>query len=71
MGHYKGFTEQDFENLLKLKGKFLLSSYPSELLDMYTKKYKWNTVKIEGIPVSVSLGKQKMKTEVITENYKI
>ena len=73
MGHYKGYTEQDFENLLQtlseIKGKFILSSYPSELLDKYTKKHKWNTVKIEGIPVSVSLGKHKVKTEVLTGNY--
>ena len=75
MGHYKGYTEQDFENLLKvlseIKGKFILSSYPSELIEKYTKKYKWHTQKIEGIPVSVSLGKRKMKTEVLTGNFKI
>jgi DNA adenine methylase len=73
MGHYKGYTKQDFENLLKalsgIKGKFLLSSYPSDLLEQYTKEYKWFTRKIEGLPVSVSLGKQKRKTEVLTGNY--
>jgi len=85
MGHYKGYTEQDFENLLQvlseIKGKFLLSSYPSELIEKYTKKYKWHTMKIEGIPVSVALGKpastllrtgrHKTKTEVLTGNYEI
>jgi len=75
MGHYKGYTEQDFETLLQtlseIKGKFLLSSYPSELLEKYIKKYKWFSKKIEGIPVSVSLGKRKMKTEVLTGNYEI
>lgn len=75
MGHYRGYSEQDFENLLQklseIKGKFILSSYPSPLLEKHTKKYKWNTVKIEGIPVSVSLGKLKMKTEVLTTNYNI
>jgi len=75
MGHYKEYSEQDFENLLKtlseIKGEFILSSYPSELLEKYTKKYKWNTVKIEGIPVSVSLGRQKMKTEVLTGNWEV
>ena len=72
MGHYKGYTEQDFEDLLKtlseIKGKFILSSYPSTLLEKYTKKYKWNTVKIENIPVSVSIGRHKLKTEVLTLN---
>ncbi|MFA6925234.1 MAG: DNA adenine methylase [Bacteroidales bacterium] len=73
MGHYKGYTEQDFENLLKIlseiKGKFILSSYPSELIEKYTKKHKWHTTKIEGISVSVALGKRKTKTEVLTKNY--
>jgi DNA adenine methylase len=75
MGHYKGYTEQDFENLLQIlseiKGKFILSSYPSELIEKYSKKYKWHTQKIEGITVSVSLGKRKIKTEVLTANYEI
>jgi DNA adenine methylase len=73
MGHYKGYTEQDFENLLKvladLKGKFLLSSYPSDILEKYIKKYKWFSKRFEGIQVSVSLGKRKIKTEVLTGNY--
>ena len=75
MGHYKGYTEQDFENLLQvlsgIKGKFLLSSYPSEVIERYSKKYKWFTQKIEGILVSVGLGKHKTKTEVLTGNYEV
>lgn len=75
MGHYKGYTERDFENLLQtlseIKGKFILSSYPSEILERYIKKYKWFSKKFEGIPVSVSLGKRKMKTEVLTGNCKV
>ncbi len=74
MGHYKGYTEHDFELLLKtlarIKGKFILSSYPSELLDKYTKKHKWNFIKMEGISVSVSIGKRKVKTEVLTGNFR-
>jgi len=75
MGHYKGYTEQDFKNLLQalseIKGKFILSSYPSEILEKYIKKHKWFSKKIEGIQVSVSLGKRKTKTEVLTGNYEI
>jgi DNA adenine methylase len=77
MGHYKGYTERDFEALLQLlsqiKGKFLLSSYPSELLEKYSKKHKWFTRKIE-MPIVVHLNrgsKPKMKTEVLTANYEI
>lgn len=45
MGHYKGYTFSDLENLLnvceKLKGKFILCNYQSELLDEYVLKNKW------------------------------
>jgi DNA adenine methylase len=76
MGHYKNYSEQDFENLLKLlstiKGKFLLSSYPSDLLSKYIRKHKWQTKEIE-MPLSViaKYNSGKKKTEVLTANYKI
>lgn len=77
MGHYKGYTEKDFEDLLELlstiKGKFLLSSYPSELLEEYTKRHKWFTKKFE-MSVSIPLNREtkpKMKTEVLTGNYEL
>jgi DNA adenine methylase len=73
MGHNKGYTEHEFENILKvlsgIKGKFILSSYFSELLEKYIKKHKWFSKRIEGIPVLVSSGKWKMKTEMLTESY--
>lgn len=76
MGHYKGYTEKDFENLLKLlstiKGKFLLSSYPSKLLSKYIKQNKWHTKTIE-MPLAVNAKYKtgKLKTEVLTGNYEI
>ncbi len=75
MGHYKGYSKQDFTNLLdvlsKIKGKFLLSSYPSDILENYKKKYKWSQQSVEQI-VSVTKGKRdKKKTEVFTANYDI
>lgn len=46
-GHYSGYTEAQYKTLLdalaKLKGKFLLSSYPSKILSQYIRKYKWKT----------------------------
>mgnify|MGYP000058918607 CR=1 FL=1 len=77
-GHYSGFSEDDFENLLKvlsaLKGKFILSSYPLEILDKYTKKYGWYT-KYFDKPLSARKsqdGKPRgRKTEVLTANYPI
>lgn len=76
MGHYNVYSEQDFENLLQLlsriQGKFLLSSYPSDLLDRYIKKYKWHTKEIE-MPLAIAAKYKtgKKKTEVLTANYPI
>ena len=74
MGHYKGYTEKDFTDLLdllcKIKGKFLLSSYPSEILDRYTRKHKWHTL-TKRTGVAVTKQTNKVKTEVLTANYSI
>ena len=75
LGHYNGYGEQDFENLLKLlsklKGKFLLSSYPSDLLAKYTAKGKWFTKSIEQRITAAGADKKLFKTEVLTANYEI
>jgi len=74
-GHYDGYSKDDFEALLSLlssiKGKFLLSSYPSDVLEEYTKRYGWNTRVIEqNVTVAVGTsGKMKKKLEVLTANY--
>lgn len=72
-GHYGGFTEGDMKRLLdalaNVQGKFLLSSYPSELLDKYIRRYGWHVKTIEQ-SVSVNKGySSKKKTEVLTANY--
>jgi DNA adenine methylase len=73
MGHYGGYTEDDFERLLQrcaaLQDKFLLSSYPSAILDKYTQENGWHQVEIEQV-VTASI-KRKRKTEVLTANYPI
>lgn len=73
-GHYDGYSEQDFENLLitlsQIKGKFLLSSYPSPLLKKYLKEFGWNQWSLEtGVTVNNKSGYQKRKIEVLTANY--
>ena len=69
MGHYGGYTEADFRRLLDvlsgLKGRFMLSSYPSELLTDYTAAHGWHTVEVEQ-PRSAGGGR---KVEVLTMNY--
>jgi len=72
MGHYKGYTEADYTRLLekaaKLKGKFLLSSYPSPVLNRFIKKYKWNFRKVTKA-VAVTKNTDKQKTEMMVFNY--
>ena len=73
MGHYNGYTKQNFEGLLvllsKLQGKFLLSSYPSDILEFYQKKNGWYQNSLEKT-ISVTKGRRdKKKVEVLTANY--
>lgn len=74
-GHYDGYSKEDFEQLLKLlsetKGKFLMSSYPSDILKKYTESNGWYTKKIEqAVSVANGTGSPgKKKIEVLTANY--
>lgn len=75
-GHYGGYTRDDFEKLLvvlsKIKGKFLLSSFPSDLLEKYRRKYKWKTKSIEmNLCVQGARKNGRKKVEVLTANYPI
>lgn len=73
-GHYDGYTESDFCNLLTvlkaIKGRFLLSSYPSAILAQFTKDYGWKSQCYEqGVSVNAKGGYLKRKWEVLTWNY--
>lgn len=72
LGHYKGYTEEDYKNLLEklkgIKGKFLLSSYPSPVLSQFIKKNKWRKQSIKKY-VAVTKLTDKMKTEMLVCNY--
>jgi len=78
MGHYSDYSKADYERLLEtlsnVKGKFLLSSYPSDVLDEYIKKNIWYSKTVTKV-LSASKGitgeKRKMKVEVLTANYPI
>lgn len=77
-GHYGGYSEQDYRNLLdtlsNVKGKFLLSSYPSEILSEYIQQNGWYSIQFEK-PLSAQKaveGKPRArKIEVLTANYPI
>ncbi|WP_292942883.1 DNA adenine methylase [Olleya sp. UBA1516] len=75
MGHYSNYSKDDFIELLKvlskLKGKFILSSYPSELLTQFTLEFNWHTKTVEQL-VTANQTKSKTnktKTEVLTANF--
>ena len=76
MGHYDGYSLDDFEALLKLlagiTGKFLLSSYPSPILKQYAKANGWKQVEIvQTVSVAAKKTNLKTKTEVLTFNYEL
>jgi DNA adenine methylase len=60
--------EQLLQRLTKLKGKFLLSSYPNAILGKYIKKYKWRVQKISK-SIAVTKLTSKQKTELLIYNY--
>ncbi|WP_289659496.1 DNA adenine methylase [Flavobacterium panacagri] len=73
-GHYGGYTQEHFALLLsalsKIKGKFLLSSYPNELLSEYRSQFKWFS-NDKNMVLSASRESNKRKTEALTANYPI
>lgn len=77
-GHYSGYSREDYKKLLEtlihVKGKFLLSSYGSDLLTEFTAQNGWHTKRIEKtITASKVTGgnKRLQKTEILTANYPI
>lgn len=75
-GHYSGYSYTDLELLLKeleqTPAKFMLSSYPSELLRIYVERNGWQMREII-CPLNASPrrenGHRVKKTEVLTMNY--
>ncbi len=74
-GHYKGYNETDYINLLDtlktIKGKFILSSYPSEVLSRYlSENPNWNAVSFDmNKDAANKKEKGKRKTEVVVKNF--
>lgn len=71
-GHYEGYTEEDFKRLLnaleKVEGKFLLTTFPTDILDKYAKRNGWHQIKFE-MHKSASAKAGEKKVEVFTFNY--
>jgi DNA adenine methylase len=76
MGHYDGYTAADFVLLLQslegIKGKFLLSSYPCEVLAEYSQKNNWiNKKQILPNNMKNRCVNKLPKVEVLTRNYQL
>lgn len=77
MGHYGGYTREDYKQLLEtlstLKGKFLLSGFPNDILEEYLQKNQWHIKSFEKLKTAskATLGKPRTtkKTEVLVANY--
>ncbi|MGF7110173.1 DNA adenine methylase [Treponema pedis] len=73
-GHYDGYSQDDFNNLLKelssIKGKFLLSSYRNPALSEAVKMFNWHQLefKINNHP-GEKTSPARTKIEVLTANY--
>lgn len=74
MGHYSGYSDEDFTKLLMLlteiEGKFLLSNYRSEILESFIKQQKWH-VRYFDKQLSASTNKAKRKVEVLVSNFSL
>ena len=75
-GHYHGYTKSNFVGLLKtlstLQGKFLLSSFPSDILTEYVNTHQWNQQTIQQMSHLNNRKKHiKPKTEVLNANYSL
>ena len=74
MGHYKGYTREDWIELLetisKIKGKFLLSSYPEPELEIYIPQNNWRAKQLRKIVgIDGKREETKYKVECLTWNY--
>lgn len=76
-GHYGGYTHEHFRRdltaLSEVKGKFLLSSYPSDILNEFVQKHGWQTLPFEKTLNAANGAKSPKgkKIEVLTANYDI
>ena len=78
LGHYGGYTEGDYRELLDalggIRGKFLLSSFPSDILDGYIEKNGWHSIAFTQSKSAVHARyrtKDTKKIEVLTANYPV
>lgn len=73
-GHYKGYSDADFEKLLQLlstiKGKFMLTMFPHEMITKFAKYNGWIIHEVERT-ISASKTKRRKQIEIMVCNYEI
>lgn len=71
-GHYKGYSEDDLESLLKtiesVHGKFMLSNYPSDLIQEYVDRNDWHIREFD-MRLSAPRKAGQRKCEALIMNY--
>lgn len=75
-GHYDGYSQEDFDNLLSLleaiQGKFLLSSFKNKNLTESIKRNGWHSTALKMVCSMTNRANQpRDKIEVLTANYPI
>lgn len=72
LGHYAGYNESHFEDLLKLcqalQGKFMLTMFPNDMLKHYLNKNEWRLKEVER-NISASKTNRRKQVEWIVMNY--
>ena len=72
-GHYAGYSADDFKKLLDVlaavKGKFLLTCYPSDIVDTYILAHGWHIERVEMLLNAGNKGKKKV--ECLVRNYAV
>lgn len=76
-GHYKGYSQKDFFQLLEkistIKGKFLISCYPDNLISTFIDKHDWNCFQVRQRISAANRNRfpeaKRMKTEMLVWNY--
>jgi DNA adenine methylase len=74
-GHYDGYTQEDFDALLKtleaVDGRFLLSSFRDRSLSEFVAKNGWHTFELKMASTMANGSTNQKKIEVLTANYPI
>lgn len=73
LGHYGGYNEQHYEDLLrlcsKLEGTFMLSNFPSDQLNDHISSNKWRVESFEKSLSASTKDKKPRKVEMLVMNY--